>query len=76
MLCDCPNIVSDVKGCVQQHRHSYLFDGVPKQVALCGVGRNLSFGGQKEEGTMCDLQLPSAVDKFKLATYWTVFVFI
>ena len=55
-----------------KHRHSYLFVSVPKQVALCGVGRILSFRVQKVEGTMCDLQLAAAVDKFKLATYWTV----
>jgi hypothetical protein len=74
MLPGCPNVVSYVKkGCVQQHRHSYLFVGVRKQVALCGVGRNVSFRGQKEEGTMCDLKLAAAVDKFKVATCRTVF---
>jgi hypothetical protein len=67
-------IVSHVKkGCAQQHRHSYLFVGVPKQVAWCGVGRNLSFGVQKEEGTVCDPQLAAASDKFKFAPYLTVF---
>ena len=70
MLSDCLKIVSDVTKRGVQHRLSYLFVGVSKQVALCGVGRNLSFRVMKKEvGTMCDLQLAAYVDKFNFATY-------